>query len=164
MSRCRHRRAAASAKPDNVRPPYPGNFITVFPDEHRRERALKAGAVDYLPKPVEPERLLDAIRVALTRGDPESLTRPIQRHPQGDPKEDVKMQKRFEYTKAYPDAHKAMLGLSGAVVKTGLPVQLIDLVNYPVSQLNGCAFCLDMHSKDLRDRGETEQRLYMVSA
>jgi len=54
--------------------------------------------------------------------------------------------------------------LSGAVVKTGLPVQLIDLVNYRVSQLNGCAFCLDMHSKDLRDRGETEQRLYMVSA
>lgn len=74
------------------------------------------------------------------------------------------MQKRFEYTKAYPDAYKAMLGLSGAVVKTGLPVQLIDLVNYRVSQLNGCAFCLDMHSKDLRDRGETEQRLYMVSA
>jgi AhpD family alkylhydroperoxidase len=40
----------------------------------------------------------------------------------------------------------------------------IDLVYYRVSQLNGCAFCLDMHSKDLRARGETEQRLYMISA
>jgi AhpD family alkylhydroperoxidase len=46
----------------------------------------------------------------------------------------------------------------------GLPPQLIDLVNYRVSQLNGCAFCLDMHSKDLRARGETEQRLFMINA
>jgi AhpD family alkylhydroperoxidase len=74
------------------------------------------------------------------------------------------MQERFKYSKAYPDAYKAMLALSTAVEKTGLPVQLIDLVNYRVSQLNGCAFCLDMHSKDLRMRGENEQRLYMVSA
>jgi len=57
-----------------------------------------------------------------------------------------------------------MLALSQAVEKTGLTPQLIDLVNYRVSQLNGCAFCLDMHSKDLRARGDTEQRLYMISA
>jgi AhpD family alkylhydroperoxidase len=56
------------------------------------------------------------------------------------------------------------LALSQAVEKTGLAPQLIDLVNFRVSQLNGCAFCLDMHSKDLRARGETEQRLYMTSA
>lgn len=74
------------------------------------------------------------------------------------------MQKRFPYSKAYPEAFKAMLALSQAVEKTGLAPQLIDLVNYRVSQLNGCAFCLDMHSKDLRARGETEQRLYMISA
>ncbi|HLN97050.1 MAG TPA: carboxymuconolactone decarboxylase family protein [Pyrinomonadaceae bacterium] len=74
------------------------------------------------------------------------------------------MQKRFQYGKAYPEAYKAMLALSQAVEKTGLAPQLIDLVNYRVSQLNGCAFCLDMHSKDLRARGETEQRLYMISA
>jgi AhpD family alkylhydroperoxidase len=74
------------------------------------------------------------------------------------------MQERFRYSKVYPDAYKAMLALSEAVAKTGLPPQLIDLVNYRVSQLNGCAFCLDMHSKDLRARGETEQRLYMISA
>ena len=70
----------------------------------------------------------------------------------------------FRYSKAYPDAYKAMLALSQAVEKTGLAPQLIDLVNYRVSQLNGCAFCLDMHSKDLRARGESEQRLYMISA
>jgi AhpD family alkylhydroperoxidase len=74
------------------------------------------------------------------------------------------MQERFQYAKAYPNAHKAMLALSQAVERTGLAPQLIDLVNYRVSQLNGCAFCLDMHSKDLRARGETEQRLYMISA
>ena len=74
------------------------------------------------------------------------------------------MQSRLSYGKAYPDAFKAMLAFSQAVEKTGLPPQLIDLVNYRVSQLNGCAYCLDMHSKDLRARGETEQRIYMVSA
>ena len=74
------------------------------------------------------------------------------------------MQERFQYSKAYPEAYKAMLALSQAVEKTGLTPQLIDLVNYRVSQLNGCAYCLDMHSKDLRARGDTEQRLYMISA
>ena len=78
------------------------------------------------------------------------------------------MQKRLEFTKVYPEALNAMLALSKAVdkavEKSGLPPQLIDLVNYRVSQLNGCAFCLDMHSKDLRARGETEQRLYMIGA
>ncbi len=77
---------------------------------------------------------------------------------------EVSMQERFHYAKAYPDAYKAMLALSQAVERTGLAPQLIDLVNYRVSQLNGCAFCLDMHSKDLRARGETEQRLYMINA
>jgi AhpD family alkylhydroperoxidase len=74
------------------------------------------------------------------------------------------MQKRALYPKASPDTFKAMLALNQAVEKTGLAPQLIDLVNYRVSQLNGCAYCLDMHSKDLRARGETEQRLYMLPA
>lgn len=74
------------------------------------------------------------------------------------------MQERLKYGKVYPDAYKALLALSQAVEKTGLDPQLIDLVNYRVSQLNGCAFCLDMHSKDFRARGDTEQRLYMISA
>lgn len=74
------------------------------------------------------------------------------------------MQKRIQYAMVYPDAYKAMMALTQAVEKTSLSPQLIDLINYRVSQLNGCAFCLDMHSKDLRARGETEQRLYMLSA
>jgi len=57
-----------------------------------------------------------------------------------------------------------MLALSTVVQKSGLAPGLVDLVNYRVSQINGCAFCLDMHSKDLRARGETEQRIYMLSA
>jgi AhpD family alkylhydroperoxidase len=57
-----------------------------------------------------------------------------------------------------------MIALSTAVQKSGLPPELLDLVDYRVSQINGCAFCLDMHSKDLRARGESEQRIYMVSA
>jgi AhpD family alkylhydroperoxidase len=74
------------------------------------------------------------------------------------------MQERIRYAQAYPDAMKAMLALVQAVEKTGLPPQLIELLDYRVSQLNGCAYCLDMHSKDLRAGGETEQRLYMISA
>jgi AhpD family alkylhydroperoxidase len=77
---------------------------------------------------------------------------------------EASMQKRFQYAMAYPDAYKAMMALTHAVEKTGLSPQLIDLIDYRVSQLNGCAFCLDMHSKDLRARGETEQRLYMITA
>ena len=57
-----------------------------------------------------------------------------------------------------------MLAFSQTVEKTGLPAQLVDLVNYRVSQINGCAFCLDMHTKDARAGGETEQRLYALSA
>jgi len=67
------------------------------------------------------------------------------------------MQERLRYDKAYPDAYKAMMALTQAVEKTGLSPQLTDLVNYRVSQLNGCAFCLDMHSKDFRAHGGTER-------
>ena len=74
------------------------------------------------------------------------------------------MQPRASYQKAAPDVLQGMLALSAVIQKTGLAPGLIDLVNYRVSQINGCAFCLDMHSKDLRARGETEQRIYMLSA
>lgn len=74
------------------------------------------------------------------------------------------MQKRAQYGKVYPEAFKALLALAKAVENTGLPPELIELVDYRVSQINGCAYCLDMHSKDLRARGETEQRLYMITA
>jgi len=74
------------------------------------------------------------------------------------------MQPRASYQKAAPDVIQGMLALSTVVQKSGLAPGLVDLVNYRVSQINGCAFCLDMHSKDLRARGETEQRIYMLSA
>lgn len=74
------------------------------------------------------------------------------------------MQSRASYQKAAPDVFQGMLALSAVVQKSGLAPGLVDLVNYRVSQINGCAYCLDMHSKNLRARGETEQRIYMLSA
>jgi len=74
------------------------------------------------------------------------------------------MSSRASYGKAAPEVFQGMLALHAVVQKTGLDPALVDLVNLRVSQINGCAYCLDMHSKDLRARGETEQRLYMLSA
>ncbi|HEY8328922.1 MAG TPA: carboxymuconolactone decarboxylase family protein [Rhodanobacter sp.] len=71
---------------------------------------------------------------------------------------------RVDYRKAAPDAFKAMLALEAGVHRTGLEPSLIELVKMRVSQINGCAYCLDMHSKDARAAGETEQRLYLLSA
>jgi len=71
---------------------------------------------------------------------------------------------RISYQKAAPEALQSMLAFSAATRKTDLPEKLLSLVDFRVSQMNGCAFCLDMHSKDLRALGETEQRIYMVSA
>ena len=61
-------------------------------------------------------------------------------------------------------AIKAMLGLSAYLAKGKIERKLRDLISFRVSQINGCAYCLDMHSKDLRHEGETEQRLYLLSA
>ena len=74
------------------------------------------------------------------------------------------MQPRASYQKVAPDVLQGMLALSTVVQKSSLAPELVDLVNHRVSQINGCAFCLDMHSKDLRARGETEQRIYMLPA
>ncbi len=90
--------------------------------------------------------------------------RPIRTLVRNSEETELSMQERFRYDKANPNAYKAMLVLSRAVEGTSLAPRLIDLISYRVSQLNGCAFCLDMHSKDLRASGETEQRLYMISA
>src|SRR5262245_20512676 len=74
------------------------------------------------------------------------------------------MSSRASYQKAAPDVFQGMLALSAVIQKSGLAPGLVDLVYLRVSQMNGCAYCLDMHSKDLRARGETEQRIYMLSA
>jgi AhpD family alkylhydroperoxidase len=59
---------------------------------------------------------------------------------------------------------QAMLGLERQIHKSGLDERLLDLVRMRASQINGCAYCLDMHSKDARAAGETEQRLYGLNA
>lgn len=73
------------------------------------------------------------------------------------------MNPRLDYRKAAPDAFKAMLDLEAAVHRGGLELSLIELVKMRVSQINGCGHCLDMHSKEARAAGETEQRLYLLS-
>ena len=74
------------------------------------------------------------------------------------------MKERLNYAKIAPDALKAMLELEKYVVDSGLERSLYELVKTRASQINGCAYCLDMHSKDARKAGETEQRLYALSA
>ncbi len=74
------------------------------------------------------------------------------------------MQPRIDHRKASPGAMQAMFGLEHYVHQCGLPENLLHLVKLRVSQINGCAYCIDMHSKDLRAAGETEQRLYLLDA
>lgn len=74
------------------------------------------------------------------------------------------MKSRLDYRKAAPDAFKAMLDLELAVHRGSLEKSLIELVKMRASQINGCGYCLDMHSKDARAAGETEQRLYVLPA
>jgi AhpD family alkylhydroperoxidase len=63
-----------------------------------------------------------------------------------------------------PDGYRAMAALEEAVVKSGLDPLLLELVRTRVSQLNGCAFCLDMHQRDARAKGERQQRLDLLAA
>ena len=74
------------------------------------------------------------------------------------------MEQRFNYFKAAPDAYKALSGVEAYLHSCGLEERLLHLIKLRTSQINGCAFCLDMHSKDLRAIGETEQRLYTLDA
>lgn len=71
---------------------------------------------------------------------------------------------RVDFSKAFPEALQAMYALERAVRKSSLEPALLELVKLRASQLNGCGYCIDMHTKDARARGETEQRLYLASA
>ncbi len=73
------------------------------------------------------------------------------------------MQPRLNYYKLSPGIVQAMRGLEQAVRETGLEPSLLELVRLRASQINGCAYCVDMHTKDARAAGETEQRLYALS-
>ncbi|MGN6803175.1 MAG: carboxymuconolactone decarboxylase family protein [Ginsengibacter sp.] len=74
------------------------------------------------------------------------------------------MKQRLEYAKVAPGAMKAMRELEKYVASSGLDRPLYELVKTRASQINRCAYCLDMHTKDARKAGETEQRLYALSA
>ncbi len=74
------------------------------------------------------------------------------------------MQPRLEIQKIAPQAYRAMAGMESYVRNSGLEQSLLELVKLRASQINGCAFCIDMHTKDARAAGETEQRLYGLTA
>jgi AhpD family alkylhydroperoxidase len=74
------------------------------------------------------------------------------------------MHPRLNASTAAPDALKAMLGLETYIKQSGLELSLVHLVKMRASQINGCAYCLQMHSKDARAHGENEQRLYLLNA
>jgi AhpD family alkylhydroperoxidase len=74
------------------------------------------------------------------------------------------MEARLNYAKAAPKGYRAVLSLDSYVEDCGLEPLLLELVKMRASQINGCAYCLDMHSKDARAQGESEQRLYGLTA
>jgi AhpD family alkylhydroperoxidase len=74
------------------------------------------------------------------------------------------MEPRLQYSKVAPEGYRAMATLNRYVEECGLEPLLLELVKMRASQINGCAYCIDMHSKDARALGETEQRLYALNA
>src|SRR6267143_2013642 len=80
------------------------------------------------------------------------------------PRGDTTMTPRLNPYKAAPEAMKALVALENYVQESGLDHSLIDLVKTRASQINGCAYCIHMHTSEARARGETEQRLYLLNA
>ncbi len=74
------------------------------------------------------------------------------------------MERRLDYKEASPEVYQAMSRLEATVKHCGLERSLLELIKVRASQINGCAYCIDMHTKDARARGESEQRLYALSA
>lgn len=74
------------------------------------------------------------------------------------------MQPRLHYSEVSPGIRQAMGALQQHVRESGLETSLLELVRLRASQINGCAYCIDMHTKDARAAGETEQRLYALAA
>jgi AhpD family alkylhydroperoxidase len=74
------------------------------------------------------------------------------------------MEQRLDYAQVVPDGIEILRQLEHYLKKAGLEPDLVELVKLRASQINGCAYCIDMHTKDARSHGESEQRLYGVSA
>ena len=72
------------------------------------------------------------------------------------------MPQRLDYQKVIPDAMKALGGVHGYVAKSGLPKDLVDLVFLRTSQINGCAYCIDMHTRDLLKGGMKPEKVTLV--
>ncbi len=74
------------------------------------------------------------------------------------------MKPRMNFQQAAPDTVKALIALETQIQSSGLEQSLMELVKTRASQINGCAFCINMHTQDARKHGETEQRLYLLNA
>jgi AhpD family alkylhydroperoxidase len=74
------------------------------------------------------------------------------------------MTKRLDYSQVAPNGVKALGGVYGYIMQSGLPAELVDLVYLRVSQINNCAYCLDMHTRDLIKRGVKIEKLALVQA
>src|SRR3982751_3997404 len=74
------------------------------------------------------------------------------------------MEQRISVFEKGTNAMRALYGVGAYLAKSSIERPLLNLICFRVSQINGCAYCLDMHSKDLRAAGETEQRLYVMDA
>lgn len=74
------------------------------------------------------------------------------------------MNKRINLSKVSPEAYEAMIGLESYIAKSGLDKKLYELIKTRTSQLNGCAYCINMHTRDAMKLGETPQRLFLLDA
>jgi len=74
------------------------------------------------------------------------------------------MKPRMNFFQAAPETVNALMALENQVTSSGLEQSLIELVKTRASQINGCAYCINMHTQDARKHGETEQRLYLLNA
>jgi len=70
---------------------------------------------------------------------------------------------RLNHTTASPEGYQKLLGVAAFLAHSGLDTNLLELISMRASEINGCSWCLDYHSKHLRQQGETEQRLYLLS-
>lgn len=74
------------------------------------------------------------------------------------------MQTRVNILQTQPEAYKAMMGLEKYITSTSLSSTHKELIKIRASQINGCAYCINMHTKEARKKGETEQRIYLLNA
>lgn len=78
--------------------------------------------------------------------------------------EEIHMEVRLTHSKVNPEALQTMLKLEGFIKTSGLDAKLYEFIKIRASQINGCAYCIDMHTRDLRNMGETQQRINLLTA